>query len=75
MTPDGGGGEGNAGGCVSQVACGWKRSGQLICCLNSLTKFAEGGSKFIAIFHWETPVIATVPLPNTTTVPSDAKSV
>ena len=27
----------------------------------SLSKFAEGGSKFIAIFHWETPVMTTGP--------------
>lgn len=28
----------------------WKRNGQLICCLRSLLKFAEGGSKVIANF-------------------------
>lgn len=38
-------------------------------------KFAEGGSKVIAIFHRETPVIAAASLPKPTAVPSDARLV
>lgn len=29
----------------------WKQNGQLICCLRSLLKFAEGGSKFFIGKH------------------------
>lgn len=56
-------------------ACGWKRSGQMICCPKSLSEFAEGGSEIIAIFHRETPVFASAAPPNTTVVSSDAKLV
>lgn len=40
------------------MACGWK---QLICCPESLPKVEAKE------FHRETPVIATVPVPNMTT--------
>ena len=63
------------GAAAPRWACGWKRSGQMICCPKSLSEFAEGGSEIIAIFHRETPVIASATPPNTTVVSSDAKLV
>lgn len=40
----------------------------MICCPKSFSEFAEGGSEIIAIFHRETPVIASAAPPNTTVV-------
>lgn len=34
--------------------------------------FAKGGRKFVAVFEKETPVIATIMLPNVSLIPSDA---